>query len=188
VAGASGNLGGRIVRELLERGASVRALVRQSTPQHNLERLHEAGVTVVKVDYSRVHALIEACSQASCVVSALQGLRDVVVETQAVLLDAAIKAQVPRFFPSDFSIDFTKLPPGENRNLDLRREFLRTRNELLRNLNKDKEAEHLGSRLRAENSSGERQYVNSAPFSARYTFRRLSGRKALLRQGGLATN
>jgi NmrA-like family protein len=62
-----------------------------------------------------------ACSGASCVVSALQGLRD--VEAQTVLLDAAVKAGVPRFIPSDYSIDFTKFPPGENRNLDLRRDF-----------------------------------------------------------------
>ena len=64
-----------------------------------------------------------ACSGASCVVSALAGLRDVIVEAQTVLLDAAIKTDVPRFIPSDYSIDFTKFPPGENRNLDLRREF-----------------------------------------------------------------
>jgi nucleoside-diphosphate-sugar epimerase len=30
---------------------------------------------------------------------------------------------VPRFIPSDYSIDFTRFPAGENRNLDLRREF-----------------------------------------------------------------
>jgi hypothetical protein len=30
---------------------------------------------------------------------------------------------VPRFIPSDYSIDYTKLPKGSNRNLDLRREF-----------------------------------------------------------------
>jgi hypothetical protein len=64
-----------------------------------------------------------ACSGASCVVSALQGLREVIVEAQTVLLDAAIEADVPRFIPSDYSIDFTKFPPGENRNLDLRRDF-----------------------------------------------------------------
>src|ERR1019366_10522218 len=64
-----------------------------------------------------------ACLGASCVVSALQGLRDVIVETQTVLLDAAVMADVPCFIPSDYSIDFTKFPPGENRNLDLRREF-----------------------------------------------------------------
>jgi len=57
------------------------------------------------------------------VVSALQGLRDVILDAQTVLLDAAVKAGVPRFIPSDYSIDFTKLPSGENRNLDLRREF-----------------------------------------------------------------
>jgi hypothetical protein len=57
------------------------------------------------------------------VVSALQGLRGVIVETQTLLLGAAIKAGVPRFIPSDYSIDFTKFPPGENRNLDLRRDF-----------------------------------------------------------------
>jgi hypothetical protein len=66
-----------------------------------------------------------ACSGAACVVSALQGLRDVIVQTQGVLLDAAIEAGVPRFIPSDYSIDFTKLAPGENRNLDLRRDFHR---------------------------------------------------------------
>jgi len=57
------------------------------------------------------------------VVSALSGLRDVVVEAQTSLLDAAVKAEVPRSIPSDYSIDFTKPVPGGNRNLDLRRDF-----------------------------------------------------------------
>lgn len=39
------------------------------------------------------------------------------------LLEAAVAAGVPRFIPSDYSIDYTKLPEGSNRNLDLRREF-----------------------------------------------------------------
>ena len=38
---------------------------------------------------------------------------------------AAVDAGVPRFIPSDFAIDFTKIPEGGNRNLDLRREFHR---------------------------------------------------------------
>ena len=45
-----------------------------------------------------------------------------IVEAQTVLLDAAITARVPHFIPSDYSIDFTKFPSGENRNLDLRRD------------------------------------------------------------------
>jgi len=56
-------------------------------------------------------------------VSALAGLREVILETQTLLLDGAISAEVPRFIPSDYSIDFTKFAPGQNRNLDLRRDF-----------------------------------------------------------------
>jgi nucleoside-diphosphate-sugar epimerase len=123
VAGATGNLGGRIVRALIERGASVTALVRPGAARDKLERSQALGATIASVDLSRDSEVAPACSGASCVVSALQGLWDVIVEGQTVLLEAAIKAGVPRFIPSDYSIDFTKFPPGENRNLDLRREF-----------------------------------------------------------------
>jgi len=123
VAGATGNLGGRIVKALLGRGASVRALVRHGTARDKLERLQEMGVQIARVDLSSASQVAPACSGAACVVSALAGLREVIVEAQTVLLDAAVKADVPRFIPSDYSIDFTKFPSGENRNLDLRREF-----------------------------------------------------------------
>jgi nucleoside-diphosphate-sugar epimerase len=123
IAGATGNLGGRIAKALLERGASVRALVRHGATRDKLERLQRVGVTIANVDFSSASQVALACSGAACVVSALAGLRDVIVEAQTGLLDAAVKAGVPRFIPSDFSIDFTKFPPGENRNLDLRREF-----------------------------------------------------------------
>jgi nucleoside-diphosphate-sugar epimerase len=123
VAGATGNLGGRIARALLATGASVRALIRPGAARDKLDRLQRLGVTVASVDFSTASQVARACSGAACVVSALAGLRDVIVEAQTVLLDAAVKAGVPRFIPSDFSIDFTKFPAGENRNLDLRREF-----------------------------------------------------------------
>jgi nucleoside-diphosphate-sugar epimerase len=123
VAGATGDLGGRIVKSLLEQGAGVIGLVRRGTERGRLERLQKPGVTIVEIDLSRASEVASACSGASCVVSALSGLRDVIVEAQSVLLEAAIKAGVPRFIPSDYSIDFTRFPPGENRNLDLRRDF-----------------------------------------------------------------
>ena len=123
VAGATGNLGGRIVRALRERRANVRALVRHDTAQDRLKRLQELGVEMAAVDLRSPSDVAPACTGVSCVVSALQGLRDVIVEAQTVLLDGAIKAGVPCFIPSDYSIDFTKFPAGENRNLDLRREF-----------------------------------------------------------------
>ena len=85
--------------------------------------MQNLGVTIASVDLNSGSEVTLACSGASCVVSALQGLRDVIVGKQAALLDGAIKAGVPRFIPSDYSIDFTRFPPGENRNLDLRRNF-----------------------------------------------------------------
>jgi len=123
VAGATGSLGGRIARAFRERGAGVRALVRHGTARDRLERLQKLGVTIASVDLNNSSQVTPVCSGASCVVSALQGLRDVIVEAQTILLEAAVDAGVPRFIPSDYSIDFTRFPPGENRNLDLRREF-----------------------------------------------------------------
>ena len=123
VAGATGNLGGRIVKALVGRGASVRALVRSGAAPDKLQRLQGLGATIASVEMSSASGMAAACKGASCVVSALQGLREVIVDTQTALLHAAIEAGVPRFIPSDYSIDFTKLPPGGNRNLDLRRDF-----------------------------------------------------------------
>ena len=101
----------------------MRALVRHGTARERVERLRELGVEVASVELKSAAEAAPACAGASCVVSALSGLGDVIVEAQAVLLDAAVQAGVPRFIPSDFSIDFTRLPPGENGNLDLRRDF-----------------------------------------------------------------
>ena len=123
LSGATGNLGGRIARALLKRGAKVRAIVRHSSAPDKVEELRKRGAAIAEVDFNSVHEVTRACSGGSCVISALSGLRDIIVETQTLLLDAAVEAGVPRFIPSDYAIDFTKLPPGTNRNLDLRREF-----------------------------------------------------------------
>ena len=123
VAGATGDLGGRITRALVARGATVRALVRHGTAGDRIERLQELGVEIADVDLNNASEVTPACVGAACVVSALSGLRDVILETQTLMLDAVVRAEVPRFIPSDYSIDFTRIPAGENRNLDLRREF-----------------------------------------------------------------
>lgn len=123
VAGGTGNLGGRIVRDLIKRGAAVRAIVRHETEPEKVEKLKKLGAEVISVDMSNYDELQRACQGVSCVVSALSGLRDVIVDAQTQLLDAAIAANVPRFIPSDFAADFTRLAEGDNRNFDLRKEF-----------------------------------------------------------------
>ena len=123
VAGATGNLGERIVKALLKRGAEVRIVVRASSDSEKINRLEKLGVEVFKVNKWNWDELTKACLGVSCVVSSLAGLREVIIDAQKVLLDAAIAAGVKRFIPSDYSLDFTKFSYGENRNLDLRREF-----------------------------------------------------------------
>jgi uncharacterized protein YbjT (DUF2867 family) len=123
VAGATGDLGGRIVKSLLEKGTQVRAIVRVNTDPEKIQKLEKMGVAVFKVNMLDANAISKYYVGASCVVSALAGLRDVIIDTQKAVVDAAVLANIPRFIPSDFSIDFTNLEVGQNRNLDLRREF-----------------------------------------------------------------
>lgn len=123
VAGATGDLGARIVTALCQRGATVRALVRPETDPAKTASLFRHGAEVRPVAFADHTALTRACEGASCVVSALAGLREVIVDTQTQLLAAAVAAGVPRFIPSDFASDYTQQAPGANRNFDLRREF-----------------------------------------------------------------
>lgn len=123
VAGGTGNLGGRIISDLVKRGAAVRAIVRPNTAPEKTDKLKQLGAETVSVEMSNRDELKRACENVTCVVSALSGLRDVIVDAQTQLLEAAVAANVPRFVPSDFSSDFTKLAEGDNRNFDLRKEF-----------------------------------------------------------------
>ncbi len=125
IAGGTGNLGGQIIENLLEQGAEVRAIVRKNSDIDKIKKIKSLGATIFSVDTENVAELTSVCRGAHCVVSALSGLGDVILETQKRLLDAAVAAGVPRFIPSDYSLDFTKFSDGENRNLDWRRAFHR---------------------------------------------------------------
>ena len=123
VAGATGDLGERTARALVARGATVRALLRKGSSPAKVERVRATAAEPLIVDFDDAASLTAACAGADCVVSAVSGLADVIVETQTRLLDAAVAAGVPRFIPSDFCLDYTFLPEGSNRNFDLRRIF-----------------------------------------------------------------
>jgi nucleoside-diphosphate-sugar epimerase len=123
LAGATGDLGGRIATALARRGSSVRALVRTGAATDSTQALRRSGAELVQVSFEDAAGLSEAVAGSSCVVSALSGLQQVIVGAQSQLLRAVEAARVPRFIPSDFSCDLTRVPPGENRNFDLRRAF-----------------------------------------------------------------
>ena len=99
VAGATGNLGGQIVRELIKKGADVRLIVRQNSNRETATKLAMPGATIHRVNEWNVAELTDACRGGACVVSVPSGLREVIVDAQKVLLDAAIAAGVSRFIP-----------------------------------------------------------------------------------------
>lgn len=123
VAGATGNLGTRIVKALLARKVNVIALVRTETPSEKIHEVEGLGATTALVNMTDKSDYSRALAGVACIVSAMQGLREVIIDTQTALLDAGMASGVARFIPSDFSADFTHLPAGENRNFDLRRAF-----------------------------------------------------------------
>ena len=123
VAGATGALGKKIVSALVQRGANGRALVRETSAPADVAELQQLGAEIGVVDMSDAESLARVCDGAACVVSAVAGLRPVIIDAQQSLLHAAVQAGVPRFIPSDFAIDFYQVADGRNRNLDLRREF-----------------------------------------------------------------
>ena len=125
IAGATGNLGGKIVKSLLAKGAEVRAIVRLETDLNKIDDLRQKGVKIFQVDTSNKSEISKHCIGAHCLVSVLAGLRETIIDTQKIFLDAAVEANVQRFIPSDYSTDFINLKEGQNRNLDLRREFHR---------------------------------------------------------------
>jgi nucleoside-diphosphate-sugar epimerase len=124
IAGAAGDLGGRITRSLVAQGASVRAIIRQYASIDDEMQIRAMGAEPVRVDTQNRGAIANLLHGAEIVVSALNGLQDVIIQRQQLLLDAAVLAKVPRFIPSDYSEDFTRTTPGQNRNLDLRRTFM----------------------------------------------------------------
>jgi uncharacterized protein YbjT (DUF2867 family) len=122
VAGGSGDMGARIVRELTKLGAEVRLLTRPGST-NSANNHPTSGVARVEADYNDAAALQRAVSGADVVVSSVSGGRSVIVDAQRQLLDAAVRAGVPRFIPSDYAADYRRIPPRTNRNFELRREF-----------------------------------------------------------------
>lgn len=123
VAGATGDLGQRIVRELLQHDVRLRVLTRPGSTSASALFGDDDRIEVVSASYSDHTALTAASTGVDVVVSAVSGIRPVIVDAQRALLKAAIAAGVPRFIPSDYSADYRSIAPGSNRNFEIRREF-----------------------------------------------------------------
>jgi nucleoside-diphosphate-sugar epimerase len=125
IVGATGTLGSLIAEPLLaNKKTNVRILVRKGS-EEKAQKLVDAGAKLITGDLinSTVEELTEACSGVNTVVSAIIGGRDVTVDGQKKLAEAAEKAGVTTFIPSDYSADFHKCDYGDCFNFDQRKEL-----------------------------------------------------------------
>ena len=128
IVGATGQLGSLIANELAERGTQIRALIRNvvttdAQQKAGIDRLSKLGAEIVEGDISKNLGLDRAVAGVDIVVSTVQGGEDVIVDGQGHLLEAAKKAGVSRFIPSDFSGELQNLKPDEHYLYDLRIRF-----------------------------------------------------------------
>lgn len=130
LVGVTGMLGEKIAHSILDKGAlELRALVRPgsaSDPKKaaKLDALRAKGASFAEGDVSDAASLLSAATGAEVVISSLNNEPELIIDGQTRLLEAAEKAGVKKFIPSDFSVDYRKLDLGDNSNLDMRKTFL----------------------------------------------------------------
>ncbi|CAG8892380.1 unnamed protein product [Penicillium egyptiacum] len=101
LAGASGNLGPAVLKELLAAGFNVTVLTRQGS-----DKTFDSRVHVAQVDYESLDSLKAALSGQDVVVSTLN-VGAVPKSTHLRLIDAAVATGVKRFIPSEYGCDTT---------------------------------------------------------------------------------
>jgi uncharacterized protein YbjT (DUF2867 family) len=101
VVGATGSLGGKVVDELLERGKTVRALVR---PASDASRLESRGVEIARGDMLDVDSLVAAMNGADAAITTAAGYtrggknaHDIDTLGNANLAEAAHRTGIRRF-------------------------------------------------------------------------------------------
>ncbi|KAH8556431.1 NmrA-like family protein [Umbelopsis sp. PMI_123] len=120
IAGCTGRLAQQIIQKLLERPevGMIRGVAR------NPSKMPEDLKNHPKMNYCTAEAndakkIEEACIGIDVVVCCYQGYYDIMYEGQKVLIKAAEAQKVPRFFTSDFTLDYTKLKIGQHEGKDL---------------------------------------------------------------------
>jgi NAD(P)-dependent dehydrogenase (short-subunit alcohol dehydrogenase family) len=109
-AQGTGNLGKHVVAALLAAGFGVTVLSRSASRAADIV---DSPVRVVEVDFSSRDSLVSALENIDGLVCTLGGGG---IETQSTLVDAAVKAGVKRFIPSEFGSvttckDLENFPP-----------------------------------------------------------------------------
>ncbi len=105
VVGATGNVGGSVVRALRDQGKPVRAMVRETSDPDRVQSLEEVGAEVVRGELRDPDSLVRACAGATTVVSGATAITALGTDSitavdrngQLSLVDAATGAGVDHF-------------------------------------------------------------------------------------------
>lgn len=124
VVGATGMVGGEVCRRLVERGRSVRALVRESTDPAKVAALEALGIETVRGDFRDPPSLDRACAGAEAVITTVSsmpfsyepGVNDIAttdLSGSVALIDAARRAGVGHVVYTSFSANLDlEMPLG----------------------------------------------------------------------------
>ncbi|KAI0198166.1 NAD(P)-binding protein [Astrocystis sublimbata] len=99
IVGASGNLGPNVLQQVVKAGFEVTVLTRKSG-----SHAYPASVKEAEVDYDSMDSLVAALKGQDAVVSTIASAA---LSRQLLLVEAAAKAGVKRFLPSEFGSDTT---------------------------------------------------------------------------------
>jgi len=125
IGGAGGNLGPAVTSALLDAGFNVTVLSRSSSSSSA-----PAGAKVHKTDYASSSSLEEAFKGQHAVVSTIA---TAAVGSQDIIVNAAVKAGVKRFIPSEFGINTQKVTGGAAKILARKIETQKLLNEAVKN-------------------------------------------------------
>jgi len=102
VLGGTGNLGSHIVKALAKNGFSVEVFTQSDPAKAESAFSQLSKVKTVKVDYSSTESLVSAFKGIDAVVSVVGSFQ---INLQTTVIEAAVKAGVKRFIPSEFGAD-----------------------------------------------------------------------------------
>ncbi|KAK5044486.1 hypothetical protein LTR84_010767 [Exophiala bonariae] len=118
VAGATGDLAGRIIHKLLQiQSVQVRGYARSPEKITESIREHER-FSVVQGQVDDKAKIREAIRGASVVICAYQGYDDVMYDGQKYLIDACEELGVERYFASDWTLEYDSLSLGQHEGKD----------------------------------------------------------------------
>ncbi|KAH8200954.1 hypothetical protein TruAng_004892 [Truncatella angustata] len=112
IAGLTGKFAQCVAKELhAYPGVKLKGFCRsqQKLPQAALKMY---DIEVVQGDFDNVAAVEKFVRGTNIVVCCYFGEPDLMIRGQKILVDACSKFDVPRFVPSDFAVDYTKIPVG----------------------------------------------------------------------------